>query len=341
MRGGVCLGTFQTLVNPGAAIPPEITVLTGITQAMVVPAPRIETVLPTLLEFVGEAVVVGHNVRFDLELHPGGPGPVGASPPDEPVHRHLRPGPTAGARRGPQLQAGHAGQPPAARPPAQPPGPRRRPGHRRPAAPAARAGGRAGGDRPRRPADAAHHGRPRPGLEADPDQPSAPRPRRVPLPRPGRPGAVRGQGHQPALAGALVLLGRHPPQGGPAPARDPGHRSSLLLDDARSGRGRGAPHPRAPPPLQPSGQGLGPLPLSQAHPERGLPPPVGGAGGQGRRRPVPGAAAVDPGGQTDRRSHRDRRPAAPVHGHPRARRRARGPARRRSWGWPPARVPGR
>jgi DNA polymerase-3 subunit epsilon len=66
VRGGACLGTFQTLVNPGAAIPPEITVLTGITQAMVLPAPRIETVLPSLLEFIGSAVVVGHNVRFDL-----------------------------------------------------------------------------------------------------------------------------------------------------------------------------------------------------------------------------------------------------------------------------------
>ena len=33
---------------------------------MVVPAPRIETVLATLLEFVGDAVIVGHNVRFDL-----------------------------------------------------------------------------------------------------------------------------------------------------------------------------------------------------------------------------------------------------------------------------------
>src|SRR5690606_15079397 len=42
------------------------TVLTGITQAMVLPAPRIETVLPSLLEFVGDAVIVGHNVRFDI-----------------------------------------------------------------------------------------------------------------------------------------------------------------------------------------------------------------------------------------------------------------------------------
>jgi DNA polymerase-3 subunit epsilon len=66
VRGGECLGTFQTLVNPGRAIPPEITVLTGITQAMVVRAPRIESVLPTFLEFLGDAVIVGHNVRFDL-----------------------------------------------------------------------------------------------------------------------------------------------------------------------------------------------------------------------------------------------------------------------------------
>ncbi len=68
LRGGECLGTFQTLVNPGQAIPPTITVLTGITQAMVVPAPRIESVLPALLEFVGDAVIVGHNVSFDLRF---------------------------------------------------------------------------------------------------------------------------------------------------------------------------------------------------------------------------------------------------------------------------------
>jgi DNA polymerase-3 subunit epsilon len=69
LRGGESLGTFQTLVNPGTAIPPEITYLTGITQAMVLPAPRIEEVLPSLLEFIGhDAVVVGHNVRFDLSF---------------------------------------------------------------------------------------------------------------------------------------------------------------------------------------------------------------------------------------------------------------------------------
>jgi DNA polymerase-3 subunit epsilon len=68
LRGGECLGTFQTLVNPGAAIPRSITFLTGITEAMVVPAPRIEEVLPSLIEFIGGSVLVGHNLRFDVSF---------------------------------------------------------------------------------------------------------------------------------------------------------------------------------------------------------------------------------------------------------------------------------
>jgi DNA polymerase-3 subunit epsilon len=66
LRGGECLGTLQTLVAPGCAIPRPIIVLTGITDAMVLPAPRVEAVLPSLLEFIGDAVIVGHNVRFDV-----------------------------------------------------------------------------------------------------------------------------------------------------------------------------------------------------------------------------------------------------------------------------------
>ncbi len=64
-RGGECLGTFQTLVNPGVGVPPFIVALTGITEALVVPAPTIDEVLPSLLEFIGGAVLVGHNLRFD------------------------------------------------------------------------------------------------------------------------------------------------------------------------------------------------------------------------------------------------------------------------------------
>ncbi len=66
LRGGENLGTFQTLVNPGRSIPTGITVLTGITESMIAPAPRIEPVLAAFAEFLGDAVVVGHNVRYDL-----------------------------------------------------------------------------------------------------------------------------------------------------------------------------------------------------------------------------------------------------------------------------------
>ena len=72
VRGGEVLGTFQTLVNPGRAIPPQITILTGLSDALVARAPRIETVLPALLEFMGDTesgqtVIVGHNDRDSKE----------------------------------------------------------------------------------------------------------------------------------------------------------------------------------------------------------------------------------------------------------------------------------
>jgi len=67
-RAGELIGTFATLVNPGCEIPPTITVLTGITHAMVIDAPAIGEVLPSLLEFIGAAVIVGHNIRFDMSF---------------------------------------------------------------------------------------------------------------------------------------------------------------------------------------------------------------------------------------------------------------------------------
>jgi DNA polymerase-3 subunit epsilon len=66
--GGELLGRLETLVNPGIPIPPMITYLTGITEAMVLPAPRVDEVLPAWLEFARDAVIVGHNIRFDISF---------------------------------------------------------------------------------------------------------------------------------------------------------------------------------------------------------------------------------------------------------------------------------
>ncbi|MFN2543298.1 MAG: DEDD exonuclease domain-containing protein [Actinomycetota bacterium] len=65
-RGGECLGTFSTLVDPGQPIPRFITHLTGIDDLMVAEAPPIDAVAPALLEFARGCVFVAHNARFDF-----------------------------------------------------------------------------------------------------------------------------------------------------------------------------------------------------------------------------------------------------------------------------------
>jgi len=66
VRGGEIVGEFQTLVNPDELIPAYITVLTGITNQMVIEAPRIAEVLPSFLEFAHDTVLVAHNASFDV-----------------------------------------------------------------------------------------------------------------------------------------------------------------------------------------------------------------------------------------------------------------------------------
>lgn len=67
VRGGEQLGVLATLVNPGTPVPPFVTVLTGITQAMLLPAPPITAVLPSFLEFLSaDAVLVAHNAPYDV-----------------------------------------------------------------------------------------------------------------------------------------------------------------------------------------------------------------------------------------------------------------------------------
>lgn len=71
VRGGVVLGTFQSFVDPGHSLPSFITQLTGISDEMLLSAPFIDEVLPTLFEFLGspdETVLVAHNSPFDMSF---------------------------------------------------------------------------------------------------------------------------------------------------------------------------------------------------------------------------------------------------------------------------------
>ncbi|TQN32021.1 DNA polymerase-3 subunit epsilon [Haloactinospora alba] len=71
VRGGEVLGEFTTLTNPRTPVSPNVTMLTGITNAMVASAPPLETVLPEFLEFAeldGDTVLVAHNAPFDVRF---------------------------------------------------------------------------------------------------------------------------------------------------------------------------------------------------------------------------------------------------------------------------------
>ena len=71
VRGGVVLGTFQSFVDPGHSLPAFITQLTGITDDMLISAPFIDEILPTLFQFLGppeETVLVAHNSPFDMSF---------------------------------------------------------------------------------------------------------------------------------------------------------------------------------------------------------------------------------------------------------------------------------
>ena len=65
---GTVTETFQQLVDPEEALPPKITEITGITDANLQGQPKAETVLPKLLEFIGDAPLAAHNASFDVNL---------------------------------------------------------------------------------------------------------------------------------------------------------------------------------------------------------------------------------------------------------------------------------
>lgn len=56
---------FESLVNPRAPVPHEITMLTGISNEMVKSAPLFSEVKKEIFEFIGDMPIVGHNIAFD------------------------------------------------------------------------------------------------------------------------------------------------------------------------------------------------------------------------------------------------------------------------------------
>lgn len=68
MVNGVIVDEFSALVNPGIAIPQNITHLTGIRTEHVLDKPGIQALLPLISTFVGTTPIIGHSVGFDTSF---------------------------------------------------------------------------------------------------------------------------------------------------------------------------------------------------------------------------------------------------------------------------------
>ena len=64
-RNGEVIDEFSTFVNPEKPIPQRVQEITNITDEMVKNAPTIEEILPKVMEFFGDSVLVAHNADFD------------------------------------------------------------------------------------------------------------------------------------------------------------------------------------------------------------------------------------------------------------------------------------
>ncbi len=68
LRGGEVVGTFQQLIDPQRHVPRRITHITGLSTASVFGEPTAKEVLPAFLDFLGDGVLVAHNLPFDLRF---------------------------------------------------------------------------------------------------------------------------------------------------------------------------------------------------------------------------------------------------------------------------------
>ncbi len=66
--GHQVVDTFQSLVNPGRSIPTHISRLTGLTDEMLVDAPKFYEIARQIVELTEDCIFVAHNVRFDYSF---------------------------------------------------------------------------------------------------------------------------------------------------------------------------------------------------------------------------------------------------------------------------------
>lgn len=68
VRNGVIIDKFSTLIKPSTPIDDFIIEFTGITNEMLDDAPSIDEMIDKIIAFIGDDIIVGHNVSFDVNF---------------------------------------------------------------------------------------------------------------------------------------------------------------------------------------------------------------------------------------------------------------------------------
>lgn len=68
IRNGKIVSRYSQLIHPEQRIVPFITSLTGISNEMVAGMPSLEDVRKDVFDFIGDDVILGHNILFDLKF---------------------------------------------------------------------------------------------------------------------------------------------------------------------------------------------------------------------------------------------------------------------------------
>ncbi|MBU6259740.1 MAG: 3'-5' exonuclease [Burkholderiales bacterium] len=85
LRDGQVAGSYQSLMNAGAWIPPFIESLTGISNAMVAAAPPARAVMREVMAFTRGCPMVAHNASFDRSFWVAEAAAAGCE--SDPAHR--------------------------------------------------------------------------------------------------------------------------------------------------------------------------------------------------------------------------------------------------------------
>ena len=68
VEGGIPTGRYETLVDPGKKLPPNITELTGLTTEQVRAGKQYQTMVEETESFVGSLPIIAHNSSFDAKF---------------------------------------------------------------------------------------------------------------------------------------------------------------------------------------------------------------------------------------------------------------------------------